>query len=99
MIKKLFTKINLFWVEIKVMQVILGVLAIASYEKCNSLGNNFEKAGGIELKVDSGFDYEVVSGTSITSGFIGGALGFAIICSTCLVLIVVLQKTHNRQEA
>ena len=79
------------------MQIALIVIAIDSYIKCNSLGNNFKQAGGLEFK-DVGFDYEIVSGTSITSGFTGGSLGFAIICATCLVLIVVLQKSNNRQE-
>lgn len=97
MMKKLFTKSSYRWIELRVMQIVLVAIAIDSYVKCNSLGNEYRKAGGLEFK-DVGFDYEVVD-TSITSGFTGGSLGFAIICATCLVLIVVLQKSHNKQEA
>lgn len=66
------------------LQVILGIVAFASFEECKMSGERFE-VGTYQVEV-----LETV-GTSIDSGFNGGALGMGIVCSVCIVMIVWLE--------
>ncbi|MBP9847871.1 MAG: hypothetical protein KBC58_00375 [Flavobacterium sp.] len=69
------------------LQLLLGIIAIASWINCHLMGNLSE--GGTYYKSTEG-DYETV-GTSIDAGFNGGALAMGIICSVCIIMIVWLE--------
>ena len=70
------------------LQVILGIVAFASFEECKQLGDRFE-AGTYE----KGADYNTTEtvGTTITSGFNGGTVAMGMICSVCIIMIVWLE--------
>ncbi|WP_396141680.1 hypothetical protein [Flavobacterium sp.] len=69
------------------LQLLLSLVAVASWINCHFIGNNSE--GGTYLKPTND-DYETV-GTSIDAGYNGGALGMGIICSVCIIMIVWLE--------
>ncbi len=69
------------------LQLLLGIVALASWINCHLIGNNSE--GGTYLK-STDDDYETV-GTSIDAGYNGGALAMGIICSVCIIMIVWLE--------
>ena len=70
------------------LQVILGIVAFASFEECESIGHRFEVG-----TYEKGADYNTTEtvGTTITSGFNGGTFAMGIICSVCIILIVWLE--------
>lgn len=76
------------------LQLLLGIVAVASWINCHLIGNNSE--GGTYLKrTEDG--YESV-GTSIDAGFNGGALAMGIICSVCIIMIVWLEINKQNRK-
>ena len=76
------------------LQVILAIVALASFEECKQLGDRFE--AGTYMKRGEG-SYEDV-GTSIEAGFNGGAFAMGIICSVCIIMIVWLEINKQNRK-
>ena len=70
------------------LQVILGIVAFASFEECRISGDRFEVG-----TYQKGADYNTSEtvGTTITSGFNGGTVAMGFICSVCIIMIVWLE--------
>jgi hypothetical protein len=70
------------------LQVVLGIVAFASFEECKQLGDRFEVG-----TYEKGADYNTTEtvGTTITSGFNGGTVAMGFICSVCIIMIVWLE--------
>ncbi len=77
------------------LQVLLGILAFASFEECKQLGHRFE-AGTYEKGAD--YNTSETVGTTITSGFNGGTVAMGIICSVCIVMIVWLEINKQNKK-
>jgi hypothetical protein len=76
------------------LQLLLGIVAVASWINCNIIGNNSE-AGIYHKRTED--NYESV-GTSIEAGFNGGALAMGIICSVCIIMIVWLEINKKTKQ-
>lgn len=77
------------------LQVVLGIVAFASFEECRMSGDRFEV--GTYVK---GADYNTTEtvGTTITSGFNGGTVAMGIICSVCIIMIVWLEVNKQNKK-
>lgn len=77
------------------LQVILGIVAFASFEECRISGDRFE-VGTYEKGAD--YNTSETVGTTITSGFNGGTVAMGIICSVCIIMIVWLEVNKQNKK-
>ena len=77
------------------LQVVLGIVAFASFEECRMSGDRFEVG-----TYEKGADYNTTEtvGTTITSGFNGGTVAMGIICSVCIIMIVWLEVNKQNKK-
>jgi hypothetical protein len=86
---KTFLKSIFKFIQSIFLQFILSLVAIISWVNCQELGNNSE-VGTYEKELGNTLEFETV-GTSVGTGFNGGAISMGIICSVCIVMIVWLE--------
>jgi len=85
---KTFFKSFFKFIQSIFLQVLLGIVAIASFDECQQLGHRFE-AGTYDKDIN--YDKIETVGTTITAGFNGGTVAMGIICSVCIIMIVWLE--------
>ncbi|WP_111391865.1 hypothetical protein [Algoriphagus aquaeductus] len=76
-------------------------MAYYSYNSLIEFGEKFKESGGFEIKPEKiqGIDFEIVNGTSLSSGLNGAALGFGIIVSVCIYSIVHIEtKIYSKSN-
>lgn len=84
---------NFSYIILRLIQISLVFLTYFSFTSILDFGEKFKETGGLELKPQNiqGWEYEIINGTSITSGFNGAALGLGIITAACISLITFIE--------
>ena len=105
--KKFFTNINLQVFKIRIIQIILVLVAAGSFYNAERQGTDFNFASGEptiagqnEIPYSDGNSFrtryrteQIIKEThpAYNTGANGGAIGMSLICSTCIICVVILE--------
>jgi hypothetical protein len=92
---KTFFKSFFKFIQSIFLQVLLGIVAIASFVECRELGYDYQ-VGTYDKELN--YDKIETVGTTITAGFNGGAFAMGIICSVCIIMIVWLEINKQNRK-